>query len=105
MNKMKNPESRTQTRAWLWPLCFIILHSSFCLPARGQSYSIDWNKVAGGGGVSTGGVYTVTGTIGQPDAGAMTGGSYSLTGGFWSWSPLCKRRVRRPSRLRALAQA
>jgi len=51
----------------------------------GQSYSIDWYKVAGGGGTSTGGVYQVSGTIGQHDAsGAMTGGNYSLTGGFWS---------------------
>ena len=50
-----------------------------------QSYSIDWYKVAGGGGTSTGGVYAVSGTIGQHDAGGpMTGGSYSLTGGFWS---------------------
>lgn len=50
-----------------------------------QNYSINWYKVAGGGGASTGGIYTVTGTIGQPDAsGAMTGGAYSLTGGFWS---------------------
>ena len=50
-----------------------------------QSYSIDWYKVAGGGGTSTGATYQVTGTIGQPDAsGAMTGGNYSLTGGFWS---------------------
>jgi hypothetical protein len=53
--------------------------------ALAQSYNIDWYKVAGGGGTSTGGVYTVTGTIGQPDAsGAMTGGNYSLTGGFWA---------------------
>lgn len=50
-----------------------------------QSYSIDWYKVSGGGGTSTGATYQVTGTIGQPDAGgAMTGGNYSLTGGFWS---------------------
>ena len=52
--------------------------------ARSQSYSIDWYKVAGGGGTSTGGVYSVSGTIGQADAGAMAGGNYSLTGGFWS---------------------
>ena len=53
--------------------------------ALAQSYNIDWYKVAGGGGTSTGGVYTVTGTIGQPDASAaMTGGNYSLTGGFWA---------------------
>jgi hypothetical protein len=53
--------------------------------ARAQSYSVDWYKVAGGGGTSTGGVYSVSGTIGQPDAGdPMTGGNYSMTGGFWS---------------------
>jgi hypothetical protein len=50
-----------------------------------QSYTIDWYKVSGGGGTSTGGVYSVSGTIGQHDAGGpMTGGNYSLTGGFWS---------------------
>jgi hypothetical protein len=51
-----------------------------------QSYMIDWHKVAGGGGTSTGATYQVSGTIGQPDAGgAMTGTNhYSLTGGFWS---------------------
>jgi hypothetical protein len=57
------------------------------LPATGfaQQYSIDWYKIAGGGGTSSGGQYTLSGTIGQPDAsGAMTGGNYSLTGGFWS---------------------
>ena len=53
--------------------------------AFAQSYTIDWYKIAGGGGTSTGGTYTVSGTIGQPDAsGAMTGGNYSVTGGFWS---------------------
>jgi len=50
-----------------------------------QNYSVDWYKIAGGGGTSSNGQYTVSGTIGQPDAGgAMTGGNYSLTGGFWS---------------------
>jgi hypothetical protein len=35
--------------------------------------------------MSTGGVYSVTGTIGQHDSGGpMIGGNYSLTGGFWS---------------------
>jgi hypothetical protein len=53
--------------------------------AFSQNYTIDWYKIAGGGGTSTGGTYQVNGTIGQADASvAMTGGSYSLTGGFWS---------------------
>jgi len=65
----------------------VILLFGLMLPALGfaQQYSIDWYKVAGGGGTSTGGTYTVSGTIGQPDAGGpMTGGNYSLTGGFWA---------------------
>jgi hypothetical protein len=52
--------------------------------AFGQSYSIDWSTIDGGGGMSTGGVYSVSGSIGQPDAGTMSGGGYSLAGGFWS---------------------
>src|SRR5689334_15405980 len=51
---------------------------------QAQSYSIDWFAIAGGGGTSTGGVFTVTGTIGQADAGHMSGGSFTLDGGFWS---------------------
>ena len=65
----------------------IFLLLGLLMPAFGfaQQYSIDWYKVSGGGGTSTGSVYSVSGTIGQPDAsGVMTGGNYSLTGGFWS---------------------
>src|SRR5208337_3166162 len=65
----------------------LVLLFSLLIPAIGfaQSYSIDWDKVSGGGGTSTGGTYQVSGTIGQSDAGGpMTGGSYSLTGGFWA---------------------
>jgi hypothetical protein len=51
--------------------------------ASGQSFSLDWATLDGGGSTSTGGVYAVTGTIGQPDAGALSGGNYTLHGGFW----------------------
>jgi hypothetical protein len=51
--------------------------------AMAQNYSIDWYTIDSGGGTSTGGVYTVSGTIGQPDAGKLTGGNYTLEGGFW----------------------
>ena len=64
-------------------LCLLL--TALCLPAFAQSYSIDWYTIDGGGGTSTGGVYSVSGTIGQHDAGGpMTGGNYSLTGGFWA---------------------
>ena len=51
---------------------------------NGQNYNLDWSSVDGGGGTSTGGVYVVSGTIGQADAGSMSGGVYALDGGFWS---------------------
>jgi hypothetical protein len=52
--------------------------------AYGQSRSVDWYKFAGGGGASAGVPYSVSGTIGQPEAGHLSGGSYTLDGGFWS---------------------
>ena len=55
----------------------------FCRCANAQSYTIDWSTIDGGGGTSTGGVYEVSGTIGQPDADTMSGGNYTLQGGFW----------------------
>ena len=84
---MKTLFWKTVAGRWRMALLAVIiaLPSSLCLPARGQDYSINWHKIAGGGGASTGGSYAVSGTIGQPDAGAaLTGGGYALTGGFWS---------------------
>ncbi len=64
---------------------FVLFGLMLPLIGAAQSYTIDWYKIAGGGGTSTGGTYQVSGTIGQPDAsGALTGSSYSVTGGFWS---------------------
>ncbi len=51
--------------------------------ARAQNYGITWYKIAGGGGTSTGNNFSLSGTIGQPDAGIMTGGTYAISGGFW----------------------
>ena len=51
--------------------------------ASAQNVTINWYSIDGGGGTSTGGVYTIQGTIGQSDAGVLSGGGYSLVGGFW----------------------
>jgi len=41
--------------------------------------------ISAGGGASTGGVYSMNATIGQPAAGpSMSGGQYALEAGFWS---------------------
>jgi hypothetical protein len=53
-----------------------------------QDYAIDWHTLDGGGAMrSTGGDYELSGTIGQPEAGALNGGTYTLTGGFWFQQP------------------
>src|SRR5882672_7661805 len=46
-------------------------------------FAIDWYTIDGGGRTSSSGIYTLSGTIGQPDAGTLSGGSYTLEGGFW----------------------
>lgn len=66
------------------PAAVCALYSALCLCAPAQSNSIDWFKVAGGGGTSTNGGYSLSGTIGQADAGTLSGGGFTLEGGFWS---------------------
>jgi hypothetical protein len=45
-------------------------------------FTIDWYTVDGGGTSGSGGPFTLSGTIGQPDAGILAGGK--LVGGFWA---------------------
>ena len=64
-------------------LCLAALLPATALDLWAQDFTLNWFTIDGGGGTSTGGVYSVSGTIGQVDAGVMSGGQYSLTGGFW----------------------
>ena len=63
----------------LWA-AFVLL---VCNSAFAQ-YSIDWFTVDGGGGTSSVGLYEISGTIGQPDAGSVSAGNYVIEGGFWT---------------------
>ena len=57
------------------------------IPVQGvqaQGFAIDWFTMDGGGGISTGGAYSLSGTIGQPDAGSLTAASFKVEGGFWA---------------------
>jgi hypothetical protein len=51
-------------------------------PAGAQLSLSRWTLDTGGGTVA-GGAFTLTGTIGQPDAAVHAGGSFTLQGGFW----------------------
>jgi hypothetical protein len=62
----------------------LLLLSGIALGQSDGGYDLTWSTVDGGGATfSTGGGYTLGGTIGQPDAGAMADGDYALSGGFW----------------------
>lgn len=64
-------------------LASLLLNAGFLLGA--QEYAVNWHAIPGGGGTSSGGPYSLSGSIGQSTAGvSMTGGNYALTGGFWS---------------------
>lgn len=55
--------------------------------ARAQSggpYDLSWSSIDAGAGNASGDVYSLDGTIGQPDAGQLTGGNYVMGGGFWA---------------------
>jgi hypothetical protein len=68
----------------LLTLALVLATSTPSAAASGGGYDLTWFKVAGGGvSTSSGGTFTLGGTIGQPDAGVLTGGDYSLAGGFW----------------------
>ena len=90
--KTRGPESSSEVghgvtrpalKSWLIALALLSTINPQLSTAFAQSYSIDWFTIDGGGGTSTGGVYSVSGTIGQPDAGTMTGGNFTIDGGFW----------------------
>jgi predicted outer membrane repeat protein len=57
-------------------------------PAGGD-FVISNSTIDNGGGVSAGGNFMLTGTIGQPDANAQfsSGDNYQLAGGFWTRLP------------------
>jgi len=62
----------------------LLLFPPLALAAGAPALSF-WT-VDGGGGMSTGGAFTLFGSIGQPEAGTMAGGGLALVGGFWSGS-------------------
>jgi hypothetical protein len=63
---------------------WLLLGGGLCMAQAQTNYTVDGLKVAGGDGTGSNGQYSVSGMIGQHDAGPMSGGTYSLTGGFWA---------------------
>jgi len=65
--------------------CLVVLAAVPVLAQTDGDYDLNWWTVDGGGATfSTGGDYSIGGTIGQHDANVLEGGSYTLAGGFWA---------------------
>jgi len=79
----KSSRELARSKTWRCFAALLLFAAALSTPAFAQTYAIDWFTIDGGGGTSTGGVFSVSGTIGQPDAGHMSGGNYTLDGGFW----------------------
>jgi hypothetical protein len=64
-------------------LLLALVGSAACAQSGGV-YNLTWNTFDGGGATFiAGGIYSIGGTIGQPDALSMSGASFVLAGGFW----------------------
>jgi hypothetical protein len=85
---MKRQTTHPYRRLALALLVAAIVGAGAVFAQTGGGYDLTWSTIDGGGGGSAGGGYQLTGTLGQPDAGAtLSGGGYSLSGGFWSSAP------------------
>jgi hypothetical protein len=75
---------RRHTYPLLVALLALLLGATFATAQTGGGSDLSWWTVDGGGGTLTGGGYTLSGTVGQPDAApTLRGGGYTLRGGFW----------------------
>ncbi len=68
-------------------LALVLALASSNLPIAAQTgggYTLTWSTIDGGGAMtSAGGAFTLSGTMGQPDAGIASGGNFTLASGFW----------------------
>ena len=65
-------------------ISFLLLAIAVCTLSAPAlcDYSIPWYSIDGGGATSTGGQFSLTGTIGQPDTGQSSADNYVLSSGF-----------------------
>lgn len=67
-------------------LCAVAFSAITPAQSGGGDFTITQSTIDAGGGVSEGGNFRLTGTIGQPDTtpGTLVGGQFRLAGGFWT---------------------
>ena len=64
----------------------LLAGAAFTVRAQtGAGYTLSWWTIDSGGSQNmAGGGYTLSATVGQPDAATASNAGYTLSGGFWS---------------------
>jgi hypothetical protein len=72
-------------RVLLVPLFMVVL-TTVALAQSGGGLDLTWSAVAGGGGTSASGSFTLQGAIGQHDVAgpSLRGGKFDVRSGFWA---------------------
>lgn len=65
----------------------VLLLTGVAVTIAADVVGLSSSVVPGGGGTSTGGSFTVNGSVGQSAVSTSTGGSYSVAGGYWTSQP------------------
>ena len=76
---MGGSRKRGIRRGWLALTLAVAMSTPVAAQLELSSSTID-----GGGGISAGGSFEVSGTVGQFDAGMLFGGTFEIEGGFWT---------------------
>jgi hypothetical protein len=75
---------RTKSVLFVLLVCGLLLTTT-TQTSGSKGYDLSWWTVDGGGGtLSIEGGYSLSGSIGQPDAEVLTSNDYVLSGGFWA---------------------
>ncbi len=79
---MKATKRHWQIMTFVVALLGLTVGSALVGAQGSGDFAVSWWTAGGGGNTSSGGRYTLAGTVGQPGAGVLGGGAYTLQGGF-----------------------
>lgn len=82
--------SRNRNQPVLGVLLVVLVLLLIAVPVLAVSsglFDLPWWTVDAGGGIASGGAYSLAGTSGQAEAGPASGGAYELNGGYWAVDP------------------
>ena len=86
LSHTQRPVFLMRTKILIFAGCLLLGSTIALAQSSGGSYAITKSTIDNGGGASSGGPYSLTGTVGQPDASLQvaSGGQYAAAGGFWA---------------------